>query len=682
MSDSTRDRFRKLAVIGAGNMGSGIAQKMATEGFDVTLVDLADANVERGLAGIAETLKQGVERRIFKPEQADAIRSRIRGTTDWNDLADVDLVVEAVFEDRDVKRDVFAKLEGVCRADTILGTNTSSFSVTELAEGARHPERIVGLHYFYHPAKNRLVEVVPGAATDADALARAWSLQEQIGKTPIASADASGFVVNRYFVPWLNEAVRLLDEDVADIATIEAACKKTFGVGMGPFELMNVTGVPIALHAATTLGEAFGPMYAPCDRLRAQVDSGDPWPLDGEPDESRFEAVADRMLGVVFLVAGQLVDEGVASIEDTDIGARVGLRWPKGPFEKMNREGVARSVELAEKLATAWELDVPAVLRDQAASGAPFRFRLVKSETRDGIATLTLNRPDAMNALDEAVVEQLHAAFRAADADPEVRGIVIAGAGKGFIAGADIRFFVKNIDAKDLDRIVAFTEAGHALLGDLEASDKPVVARMHGLALGGGLELALACDAIVASTKAAMAFPETGIGIYPGLGGTQRPVARVGVGLTKYLVCTGQMTPAKIAESIGLVDRCVAPEELDAAVAEAIDRGPVRDRTAKPTPDRFAAIASAFETATAEALVAGDVDARDDAALAKALGRVTSKAPIAVRIACTLIEGAPGRALADGLAAELSHLREIFSTRDAYEGLSSLGRKKPAFEGR
>ena len=677
---TTADRpFRKLAVIGAGNMGSGIAQKMATEGFDVTLVDLDDDKVQRGLDGIEGTLAQGVERRIFRPEAAEAIRNRITGTADWTALADVDLVVEAVFEDLGVKKQVFARLEEVCRADAILGTNTSSFAVADLAAEAAHPERIVGLHYFYHPAKNRLVEVVPGARTGADTVRRAWSLQEQIGKTPIASADASGFVVNRYFVPWLNEAVRMVEEGVTDIPTVEAACKKAFGVAMGPFELMNVTGVPIAMHAANTLGEAFGPLYAPAETLVDQVAKGEPWTLDGDPDPARFDAVANRMLGVVFYVAAQLADEGVATIEDTDIGARVGLRWPRGPFQMINRAGIDRARALVAPVLERWNLDEPVTLSKQ---DGPYRFALVRSEADGGVATLTLNRPDAMNALNEEIVGQLHEAFRAAAADPTVTGIVIAGAGKGFIAGADIRFFVRNIEAGDLERIVAFTRAGHDLLHTIESCPKPVVARMHGLALGGGLELALACDHIVASDKAVMAFPETGIGIYPGLGGTQRPTRRIGVGLTKYLVLSGQMIPAAAAAEIGLVDACVRPDELDSAVREALVKGPVGKRRPADVPAKWKELADTFAAADPNALREGRVECGTDPRIAKAVGRVAAKAPVALDLASRLIAEGADRPLADGLAMELEHLVEIFSTRDALAGLKSVGGKPPAYEGR
>lgn len=682
MSQHEERPIRSLAVVGAGNMGSGIAQKIATSGFPVLLVDRGEAEVARGLAIIEKTLAEGVARKVFKPEQAEAIRGRIRGTTDYADLADTDLVVEAVFEDLGVKREVFQKLAKVCRPDAILGTNTSSFAVSDLAEGLSNPERVIGLHYFYHPAKNRLVEVIPGKASDAASIRRAWSIQEQIGKTPIHSADASGFIVNRYFVPWLNEAVRLLEEGEADIPTIEAAAKKAFGVGMGPFELMNVTGVPIALHAATTLGQAFGPMYAPAAKLRAQVESGALWPLDGAPDESKQKAVSERLLAVTFLVAAQLVGEGVGSIEDTDIGARVGLRWPRGPFELMNRLGVEKAAELVAGFAARWSLAVPGILAERAASKQPFSFELVSSRTEDGIATLTVQRPDAMNALNEAVVAQLREKFDAAAADPAVRGLVIAGSGKAFVAGADIRFFVKNIEAKDLQRTWDFTKAGQDLLGVIDSCPKPVVARLHGLSLGGGVELALACDYLIATPNASLAFPETGIGIFPGLGGTQRTSRRIGVGLTRWLVFTGQTVGADEAKAIGLVDRVVPHADLDAAVAEAIAAGVPGERARPALSPRHAALEVFFGTNDADALREGKADTKGDEGLARMMKRVGAKAPIALRLSQKLIDEGAKVSLAEGLAMELAHLFEIFGTKDAYEGLSTLGKKAPVFDGR
>lgn len=679
MSRTSQRAFHKLAVIGAGNMGSGIAQKMASEGFPVVLVDTDAEQVARGVGRIERMLAEAVERKIFRAGDATAILARVRGTTDWSELSDVDLVVEAVFEEPAIKSEVFQRLDRACRHDAILATNTSSLSVTELAAATRRPERVLGLHYFYHPAKNRLVEVVAGRRTEPTAAARAWALQEQLGKTPIAAADAWGFIVNRYFVPWLNEAVRLVEEGVADLPTVEAAAKATFGAPLGPFELMNVTGLPIALHASDTLGHKLGAFYAPARRLRQQVESGASWPLAGEPDAARFDAVAERMLAVVFHVAAALVDEGVGTAEDTDIGARVGLRWARGPFELINHHGVGRASRIVQALARRWELATPRTLEAHAGTGRPFSLRLVRSEIEDGVARLTLNRPDTMNALDEALVEQLHAAFRRAAADPAVHGIVIAGAGRAFVAGADVRLFLRHLAAGDLTRIVQFTKDGHALLDEIDRCPKPVVARLHGLALGGGLELALACDRIVASPKASVAFPETGLGIYPGLGGTQRTPRRIGPGLAKWLIFTGQMLPADEAAAIGLIDRVAPFAELDAACREAVDAAPA----ARSRPAEFAAVERLFASTPLAELRQGHGAPQGDVRAAKALTRLGDKAPLALGLAERLIDRAAEVSLEEGLAAELEHLVEIFRTADAREGLSALlEKRKPAFQGR
>jgi len=674
--------FERLAVVGAGNMGSGIAQKMATEGFSVTLVDLDDEKVARGLGIIEKTLNDGVARGIFGAADAAAILARVTGTSRFDDLGNVDLVVEAVFEDLAIKKSVFHRLDEVCRPDSILATNTSSYAVTELASATTRPERVVGLHYFYHPAKNRLVEVVSGQATDPAAYPRAWRLQEALGKTPIASSDSYGFIVNRFFLPWLTEAVRMLEEGVAGTATIDEAAKKAFGIGMGPFELMNVTGVPIALHAATTLGRAFGPMYEAPALLRAQVESGTPWEVSGTPDAGPFQTVGDRLATAACYVAAALVDERVGTIEDTDIGARVGLRWRRGPFELMNHYGVERARNLVAAFAARWDLPLPATLERQARAGQPFRFTVVRSEIDDGVATLTINRPDAMNALNEDVVAQLEDAFQGAAGNPAVKGIIIAGSGKAFLAGADIRFFVRHIEAGAVDPIARFTERGQALLRAFETCPKPVVARLHGLALGGGVELALACHTIVATPKASLAFPETGIGIYPGLGGTQRTPRRIGPGLAKWLILSGQTIGAEEALSIGLVDRVVAYEQLDAAIREIIAAGRAAVREPRPAPDSHRSIASFFDRHGVDELLGGQATLPVDPKLAKSVKRVGTKAPVALRLSAELIDRAMEVSIEQGLALELSHLREIFATKDAYEGLSSLGRKAPVFVGK
>jgi len=673
--------FRTLAVLGAGNMGSGIAQKMATEGFDVVLVDVDDEKVARGVATIDRTLKEAVDRGIMRSDKTAEIRERVHGTSRFDDLRDADLVVEAVFEDRAIKQDVFKRLEAVCRPDAILATNTSSYLVSDIASAVNTPERVLGLHYFFHPAKNRLVEVVRGRRTDPQVFQRAWALQEQLGKIPIRSADASGFVVNRFFVVWLMEAVRMLDERVADAITIDEIAKRAFGVGMGPFELMNVSGVPIALHASTTIGSAFGALYGPPDRLRRQVESGQPWSLDGTVDASAEQTVSDRLLAGIFLAAASLVDEGVGTKEDTDIGARVGLRWPLGPFELMNRRGTARALELVTMLAARWKMTVPASLAEHGKTNEPFPIELVKSRPENGVVTITINRPDAMNALNETVADQLTGTFRRAAQDARTTGIVIAGSGRSFVAGADIRFFIRNIERNDLARTATFTEDLQTLLLEIQTCRKPVVARLHGLALGGGVELALACDYIVATPNATLGFPETGIGIYPGLGGTQRTTRRIGAGLTKWLVLTGQIVSAEEALAIGLVDAVAPREELDGAVTKLLAGGPSLERRPAAPPAMYKKLADFFDNNDVEAIRTGRANTGGDDRLEKAMKMVSTKAPVALKIASTLIDAGSRVSLEEGLRMELSCLREIFSTKDALTGLLSIGKTRPVFEG-
>ena len=687
------NEIQRIAVIGAGNMGSGIAQKYAAEGFAVSLVDLDEDSLVRGMARIEWTMREAIERKIYKEEQARAIVARIAPLLDWSGLADSDLAIEAVFEDLEVKRTVMKRLAQVMPKHAILATNTSSFFVRDLIEGVENPERVIGLHYFYHPAKNRLVEVIPGPSTPDEIFARAWSLQERIGKTPIRSADQPGFIVNRFFVPWLNEAARLLEEGLADIPTIEAAAMDAFKIGMGPFQLMNLTGVPIGYHAAESLAKRLGPFYAASGKIHEHVQTQRPFELSGEAKTDRFPVVRERLLGVVFHVASQLVSEGVGTIEDTDIGARVGLRWAKGPFELMNRTGIAEAARLSRGIEQRYRLETPSLLTAQIASGAAFTIELVRSEVKDGIATVTVNRPDAMNALNPEVATQLKGKIEAAIADPAVRGIVLAGAGKAFIAGADIVFFVKNIEAGHFDLIQRFAEGGHALCRMIEQSPKPVICRLDGLALGGGLELALACDAIVGTEKASVAFPETGIGIYPGLGGTQRTSRRVGVPLTRWLVFTGRMLDMATAVKIGLVDRVVPHSELDAAIAAAVAAGKAsrqgiaRSQLAEAAAKEFGLVATAnfYRDISLETMLTGTIDTSgmNDVArveVEKTVALLKRKSAAALRVADRLISEGADLPLTEGLALELAKMEATFRTPDALEGLSSvLGRRAPKF---
>lgn len=677
-------KISKIGVVGAGNMGSGIAQKIAQEGLDVVMVDTGDELVKRGMDNIQRLLREGVERKIFHLDDIGRIMSRITGTTDLQALADADLVIEAVFEDKGVKTELFKRLDSICMDKTILATNTSSFYVREFAEATSRPDRVIGLHYFYHPAKNRLLEVIPQEKTSAETIDRALLAAKLHGKTAILVKDTPGFAVNRFFVPFLNEAARMLEEGLAGIATIEEAAKRAFRIGMGPFELMNVTHLPITFHSTVTLGNELGPFYATAGIMKSQMGKkATDWDLSGEVQEEKIAAVMDRFYGVCLGVAASLVDEGVATMEDTDRGAKVGLRWALGPFEIMNRLGIEKTFALVEKVAEKYPgFRMPGLLTRQRQSGRPFAFTLVNLAIDKDIATITINRPEAMNALNETVVEQLTERFSEAEQNPGVSTIIFQGAGKAFVAGADIRYFVEKIKAGKIDDIVAFTRKGHQLFRRIEDSNKLTIALLDGLSMGGGSELALACQAIVATPAGSLSFPETGIGIYPGLGGMLRLGLHLGPELAKYYVLTGAAITASDAQELGIVTRLVEPSAVDEAIRNLIREGrPVKYRP-RPIPDRFTLWRTLFGAENTATILAAKIPPGvDEAVAAKILKTLGNKAPLALKLVNQIIDRQAKTSRDEGIEIELDHLKVIFATADALEGLSSLGRKKPEYKG-
>ncbi len=676
-------QINKIAVIGAGNMGSGIAQKIAQEGINVIMVDTSEDFVERGINTIRQLLKEAVERKILNSEQLHDVLSRIIGTCDFEMVADADLVIEAVFEDKQVKFDLFEKLDRICSDKTILATNTSSFYVHEFASKTSRPDRFIGLHYFYHPAKNRLLEIIPHEKTSAETVEKSLLAAKLHGKTAIVVKDAPGFAVNRFFVPFLNEAARMLEEDMANIATIEEAAKQAFKIGMGPFELMNVTGIPIAVHASTTLGNELGLFYATAEGLKAQKDKNENWDLSGDVDESKLEAVKDRFYGVCLGVAAALVDEGVATIEDTDRGAKIGLRWLMGPFEIMNRIGIEKTYKAVEAITQRYpDFKMPQVLQQQYQSGEPFAFNFVDLDVKGDVAYITINRPEAMNALNETVVAQLRQRFEEAEANTDAKVIVFQGAGKAFVAGADIKYFVDKIRADKITDIAEFTRKGHELLLDIENSDKLTIALLDGLSLGGGSELALACQAIIATPAGSMGFPETSIGIFPGLGGMLRMARFVGPELAKYYVFTGAPISAADAHDLGIITRLVAPAEVASAIKDLASGAKPDKYQQREIPEKFETLAQLGSSVNVERLLSGQPpEGVPDGIAAKTAKIMGYKAPLALKIANEVIDAQVGKPIAEAVEVELERLNDIFSTADALEGLSTVGRKRPEYKG-
>ena len=241
--------IRTLGVVGAGTMGSGIAQLAAQIGCDVVMRDIEDAFVERGIKGINKFLTKSVDKGKLKAEEKEAIVGRIKGTTAMGDLKDVDFVIEAVIEDLDLKKEVFKELDELCRPEVVLASNTSSMSLTEIASATKRPDKVCGMHFFNPVPLMRLVEIIRGYYTSDETVAATTDLAKKMGKVTVeVRKDSPGFIVNRIMMPHFLEAIKMVEEGIASIEDIDTAVKNGLNYPMGPFELMDLTGIDVAYY--------------------------------------------------------------------------------------------------------------------------------------------------------------------------------------------------------------------------------------------------------------------------------------------------------------------------------------------------------------------------------------------------------------------------------------------------
>jgi 3-hydroxybutyryl-CoA dehydrogenase len=248
--------IKKVGVLGCGLMGSGIAQVSATGGFDVTVLEVEQKFLDKGFAGIEKSLAKFAEKGTIK-ETPQAIRARLKGTTNMQELADCDLVIEAVIENVDEKRKMYAALDGIVKREAIFASNTSSISITELAAATKRPERFIGLHFFNPVPLMKLVEVVRTIATSDDVYETAYEFGKKVGKVPVRTSDKTGFIVNRLLVPYLLDAIRAYEEGVGSIEDIDNAMKLGCGYPMGPFTLLDFVGLDTTYYITHVMFDEF-----------------------------------------------------------------------------------------------------------------------------------------------------------------------------------------------------------------------------------------------------------------------------------------------------------------------------------------------------------------------------------------------------------------------------------------
>ena len=665
---------RSIAVIGAGDMGHGVAELAAIRGYDVRLRDIDAGIVERAMGKVRASLDKLVQKQQMSREAADAAFARIRATTDLKQaVSGADLVVEAVPERLDLKRRVFADVEQAARPDAVLASNTSAIRIREIGAGLKDPTRLVGMHFFNPVLLMDLIEIIPGPDTSPEAVRVAKEVSKGLGKTTVVLAkDTPGFVTSRLIGIWVGSAVMAYEAKIASMQAIDAAMKFKAGFPMGPFELADYTGIDIGTHAAEYIGERLGDAYRPGASLRAMVEKGHLGKKTGRGfyewsgHKTTTPLTADMakdfdpalVMSVVANEAAKLLDQGVASAAEIDLAMRHGCAFPKGPLEWADEVGldvVLKSLLSLEErtghpLAVAHELIAQKVERgelgrksgtgfyDHAArasatgsSAASYGTILVDVDADRMIATVTLNRPHRLHAINAQLVKELRAALSALDEDERVRAIVLTGAGeKAFCAGADLT----DVGEMTPLKVAEVARLGHRMCLEVEKMGKPVIAAINGLSLGGGLELTLPCDFRVAARRAKLGLPEVTLGLLPAMGGTQRLPKLIGLAHAKEIALLGERFDAETAYRYGLVCRVFENETFERDVKE------------------FAAL-------------------------------VASRAPIAQRYAKHLLNAAPTTDVVHGMELEAAAFGVLASTEDVLEGISAMfARTKPEFKGK
>jgi len=340
------EKIRRITVLGAGVMGHSIAQVAAGAGYNVTIRDIAQEYIDGAKNRIEGGLKRNVERGRMTEEAAQDLLDRLSYTLDLAEaVRDADLVVEAIPERMELKKQVWGEVAAAASEDAVLATNTSSLSITEIAEAVSHPERFLGMHFFNPPTYMRLVEVIPGAETNSVTVETVKAVAEKLGKTPVVvKKDVVGFIVNRVLITYLNEAVKLVEGGEWTVQQVDSAMQHQAKMPLGPFMLSDLIGLDIVYHILKVFEENLSPEYAPAETIEKYYNekklgrkTGQGFysyaerPSVSEEDGEGFDI--NLLLEPMFTEAEKVVAEGIADKESVDTAMKLGANLPMGPFE-------------------------------------------------------------------------------------------------------------------------------------------------------------------------------------------------------------------------------------------------------------------------------------------------------------------------------------------------------------
>jgi enoyl-CoA hydratase / 3-hydroxyacyl-CoA dehydrogenase len=518
----TRELPKWVGIIGAGTIGPDIGYylKSAIPDLKLVLIDINQEALDKAVDRICAYAEKGRSRGKLSDEQADKVQENILASTDYQALAYCDWVIEAASEDIDLKRKIFSDVEAIVNETTLITSNTSSIPAERLFSHLQHPQRTTVTHFFAPAFRNPAVEIVRWEKSDGFMIEYLRWLFYVTDKMPMVTTDVVCFMLDRIFDNWCNEAALLLDN--ATPAQIDYASSSF--VHAGPFFVLNLAnGNPIIIETNALQTEIEGEHYTPAEIFKTAGTWDTIKPGEKVELEAELEAeIKDRLLGILFSQSVDILDREIGKPEDLDLGSRLAFAFKQGPLELMRGIGEQECTRILEKFSKT-KPGMP--LPKQSISTYTNFKRFILLDELDGVKIITIRRPDAMNALHDEMNDEILETIKQYENDPDVTGFVISGYGmRAFSAGADIGKFPTMLG--DKQQSIEYAQTCSRLLSYLDTCKKPVVAALNGMALGGGLELAIRCHGIVAVNDAWMQFPEITLGIAPGIGGMAVPYRR------------------------------------------------------------------------------------------------------------------------------------------------------------
>ncbi|MGD9158584.1 MAG: 3-hydroxyacyl-CoA dehydrogenase/enoyl-CoA hydratase family protein [Desulfobacteraceae bacterium] len=508
----------EMAVIGAGHIGPDIAYYLRKGLPDKKLymVDVVEDQLKKAEERHKYYTEKGIEKKKLTPEMVAKILGNIIYTTDYNDIKNCALVIEAATENLDLKRKIFHRLEDVTSEDAILTSNTSGIPANEIFADLNHPERTTITHFFAPAWRSLPVEIINWERASDRLLNYLLWFFANTGKIPMMTANVNSFMLNRIFVNWSSEATFLLEK--ATSIQVDSVAEEI--VASGPFFVLNFTGGNRIVYDSMKSRLNERACYNPSPSLI----SVDKWKVNqpgtkvNMPEDLK-EWIRDRLLGLIFSQCFDIADRKIGTRSDLNLGSIIGLAFKKGVFEIMADLGKEEVKRIIENF-------------DRERPGFPLPKHVIENYTSfpkdilvddiNGVKVISIRRPQVANSMSIHTCREIMTELKKGEKDPSTRGFIITGYGtKAFCAGADINGFLPVIG--NYSAGMGLSRKNSKVIEYINTMKKPVVAALNGLAMGGGFELAMGCHSIVADKKAFFSLPEITLGLFPGMGGAVIP---------------------------------------------------------------------------------------------------------------------------------------------------------------